>query len=90
LINSAAYRKADVAALKKKLLLQLVPVDTFAYKQQKEEFLPAILKDYCAPGVVPRDEPGACKVRPVLDTQGQIAKLKEALASLDEIIRACS
>lgn len=80
----------DVAALKTKLLAQLRPVDEFAYKQQKEEFMPSILKDYCAPGVVPRDEPGACKLRPVLDKVPAQARLKDAVATLDAIIKALS
>lgn len=79
-----------IASLKSKLLKQLKPVDEFAYKQQKEEFMPAVLKDYCAPGVVPRDEPGACKVRPVLDRAGKTDELKAAVATLDALIQACS
>ena len=81
---------ADVAALKAKLLKQLMPVDKFAYLQQKSEFLPAVLRNECAPGVVPRDEPGACKVRSVPDKELQIANLKGAVVTLDEIIKLCS
>ena len=32
-----------------------------------------------APGVVPREEKGACKVRPVVDKAPVVAKVKEAL-----------
>lgn len=89
LVNKAAYRK-EVATLKTKLVKQLAAIDEFAYRQEKDDFMPGILQDYCAPGVVPRDEPGACKVRKVANREDQTVKIKEAVATLDAIINACS
>lgn len=75
LINAAANRKADVSELKAKLLSLLRSVDEFAYTRQKSELMPSMASGYCAPGVVPRDRPGACKVRPSVDYAGQKAML---------------
>ena len=50
----------SVDALVAKLLVQIRTVDEFAYSQQVTA--PGFLSGCCAKGIVPRDEPGACKV----------------------------
>ena len=48
---------------------------------------PSFTSGYCAPGIVPRDEPGACKLRPPMDLAGAKAKTDAALKSLDAILK---
>ena len=60
-----AETKRDLRPLTKALDAQLYSLDEFAYSQ--EAVMPGMFSGYCAQGVVPRDEPGACKVRPTAD-----------------------
>mmetsp|Transcript_18911 Transcript_18911/g.60245 ORF Transcript_18911/g.60245 Transcript_18911/m.60245 type:complete len:186 (+) Transcript_18911:71-628(+) len=79
-----AETKRDLRPLTKALDAQLYSLDEFAYSQ--EAVMPGMFSGYCAQGVVPRDEPGACKVRPTADLKAQSAKLKEAVATFDKLL----
>lgn len=50
----------DVAVERVKLTKLIGEVETFAFENQS--VIPGALTGYCAPGVVPRDEAGSCKV----------------------------
>uniref|UniRef100_A0A7S0Q0Z0 Chorismate mutase n=1 Tax=Coccolithus braarudii TaxID=221442 RepID=A0A7S0Q0Z0_9EUKA len=84
---ASAATSTDTKPLTKRLNGKLFVVDNFAYSQ--ELAFTGVLSGYCAPGVVPRDEPGSCKVRP-FSTAEPLAALKEALATFDEILAQCS
>ena len=57
---------------------------------ENQSVIPGALTGYCAPGVVPRDEAGSCKVKPIVEKGPAIAKLKTALSSFDSLLKECS
>ena len=76
----------SVDALVVKLLEQLRSVDEFAYSEQVT--LPGALSGCCAKGIVPRDEPDACKVCTV-DAATPAAALVDAAKTFDVILQKC-
>ena len=70
-----------------KLRKVVFDVDNFAYSQQE---VPGanLFSGYCAEGVVPRDDSG-CKLKPTGDKKPLLAKLKEANALFDQLIKQC-
>ena len=79
---------ASAAVERVKLTKLIGEVETFAYENQS--VIPGALTGYCAPGVVPRDEAGSCKVKPIVEKGPAIAKLKTALSSFDSLLKECS
>lgn len=84
-LKEAGVKGREAEVLTAKVRKALYDVDLFAYSQQS--ILPAALSGYCADGVVPRDEKGGCKLKPKADTAPLIAKVQDALAAFDELIK---
>lgn len=83
--KDSALFKSDVGAKRAQLLKEVQALDLFVYDNQNKT--PQAISGYCAPGIVPRDEPGACKLRPPMDLAGAKAKTDAALKSLDAILK---
>ena len=80
----AFKENADVGPLRVQLLAQIKDIDQIVYDNQAKS--PSVVSGYCAAGVVPRDEPGACKVKPQLDVAPVKAKVEAALKLFDSLL----
>lgn len=86
IISEGGYDDKAARGATYKLRKAVFDVDKFAYSKQS---FPGsdVFAGYCAEGVVPRDGKSGCKVKPTVDKGPLLAKIKEALAAYDELIK---